>query len=215
MAAPTDNTVFEYRGVSDLVYAEVTADTAENYTTGEVKPLAGLANVTRSKETSSEAHYYDNVPKIVITAEGNDTVTFTVSAIPLPVLADINGKLYDEALGALIDQPASTKYFAVGYKTQTTDGHEMYVWRYKGQFSVPDENINTKDNGTEASGQELTFTGVATTHEFTKGGSVPSMTVDTTLGLADVSTFFAKVTTPDMLKPVGAGGDGGDGGAGG
>ena len=74
--------IVEYRGVERLVYAEVTEDSADNYTTGTVKSLAGVATISKSTASSTEAHYYDNAPKIVISAEGADTVTLTVSVGP-------------------------------------------------------------------------------------------------------------------------------------
>lgn len=53
---------FEYRGVSDAVYAEVTADTSNGITFGTVKPFTGVAEIAKTTESSNEAHYYDNIP---------------------------------------------------------------------------------------------------------------------------------------------------------
>lgn len=193
--------ITEYRGVEGLVYAEVTADTAEDYTTGTVKPLAGVAEISRTTETSSEAHYYDNIPAIVINSTGADEVTITCSAIPLEVLADITGQAFDTATGSLIEGTPETKYFAIGYKTKKTNGDEVYVWRYKGTFGIPDSTHATEDDGTDANGQELTFTGIVTTHKFLKTGKgAKALNVDVGLGKANVSTFFTTVTTPDDIE---------------
>ena len=193
--------IFEYRGVEGLVYAEVTKDDETEYITGEVKPLAGVAEIGRTTETSSEAHYYDNVPAIVISSTGADEVTCTVSAIPLDVLADITGQGYDETTGTFIEGEREVKYFALGYKTKKTNGDEVYVWRYKGTFGVPDSTHATEDDGTDANGQEITYTGISTTHKFTKTTKrAKAINVDVGLNKADVSTFFDEVTTPDTLK---------------
>lgn len=192
--------IFEYRGVEGLVYAEVTADDDENYTTGTVKQLAGVAEIGRTTETSSEPHYYDNVPAVVVSSTGSDEVTCTVSAIPLEVLAEITGQQYDSNLGVLIEGERETKYFALGYKAKKTNGKEVYVWRYKGQFSIPDSTHATEDDGTDANGQEITYTGISTTHKFTKTGKrAKAMNVDLEADKANVSTFFDAVTTPDTL----------------
>ena len=192
--------IFEYRGIEGLVCAEVTADDADNYTTGAVFDIAGVAELGRSTENSSEAHYYDNIPAIIVSSVGADTVTITASAIPLDVLAKITGQKYDDTLGAFIEGDREVKYFAIGYKTKKTNGDEVYVWRYKGQFNIPDSTHATEDNGTGANGQELTYTGISTTHKFTKTGKpAKAMDVDVALGKADVSTFFDSVTTPDTL----------------
>ncbi len=192
--------IFEYRGVEGLVYAEVTADDDKSYTTGEVKQLAGVAEIGRTTETSSEPHYYDNVPAVVVSSTGSDEVTCTVSAIPLDVLAEITGQQYDSNLGVLIEGERATKYFALGYKAKKTNGKEVYVWRYKGQFSIPDSTHATEDDGTDANGQEITYTGISTTHKFTKTGKrAKAMNVDLEADKANVSTFFDTVTTPDSL----------------
>ena len=197
--------ITEYRGVEGLVFAEVTEDSETEYTTGTVKPLAGVAEISRTTETSSEAHYYDNIPAIVINSTGSDEVTITASAIPLDVLAEITGQVYDTATGAMIEGPRDNKYFAIGYKTKKTNGDEVYVWRYKGSFSIPDSTHITEDDGTDANGQEITYTGISTSHKFTKTGKgAKAMNVDVGAGLADVSTFFDTVTTPDDITEKGA-----------
>ena len=150
--------ITEYRGVTDLVYAEVLADDNETgeghgYATGEVKELAGVAEISRTTESSNEAHYYNNIPAVIISSTGSDEITCGVSAIPFNVLADITGQNYDAATGALIEGERTPKYFALGYKTKKTNGDEVYVWRLTGTFNVPDETHATENDGTDANGQ--------------------------------------------------------------
>lgn len=204
--------ITEYRGIEGLVYAEVTNDdneTSGGYTTGTVKSLAGVAELARTTSSSNEAHYYDNIPAIVINSTGADEVTITASAIDLQVLAEITGQDYDATTGALIEGPRENKYFAIGYKTKKTNGDEVYVWRYKGSFSIPDSDHKTEDDGTDASGQEIVYTGISTTHKFTKTGKgAKALNVDLGKDLADVSDFFDEVTTPDTLQAKSSGGSG-------
>lgn len=198
------NEILEYRGVEGLVAAEVLTDNnevEEGYTTGEVFSIAGVAEISRTTEASNEPHYYDNMPAIVVSSVASDEVTISASAIPLDVFAKITGQKYDETKGAMIEGPRELKYFALGYKTKKTNGDEVYVWRYKGTFNIPDQTNATENDGTDANGQELVYTGIQTTHKFTATGKgAKAMNVDVALDKADVSAFFEKVTTPDTLK---------------
>lgn len=196
--------IFEYRGVEGLVAAKVIKDDADGITFGEVFDIAGVAEIGRTTENSSETHYYDNMPAIVINSTGADTVTCSVSGIALDVLAKITGQIWDATKGVFVEGQRDAGYFALGYKTKKTNGDEVYVWRYKGQFSIPDSTHTTENDGTDANGQEITFTGISTTHKFTSLGGKPAkaINVDVALGLADVSTFFDEVTTPDDLEAV-------------
>lgn len=196
--------ITEYRGVEGLVAAEVTKDDNDlsgGYVTGDVFSIAGVAEISRTTETSNEPHYYDNMPAIVISSTGSDEVTISTSAIPLEVLAKLTGQNFDETTGAFIEGPRDNKYFALGYKTKKTNGDEVYVWRYKGTFNIPDQTNASEDDGTDANGQELVYTGISTTHKFTKTGKgAKAMNVDLGLDKANVSTFFDTVTTPDTLQ---------------
>lgn len=207
--------IVEYRGVEGLVAAEVLVDDNETntagsgetpnhgYVTGDVFAIAGVAEISKTTDSSNEAHYYDNMPAVVITNNASDTITVSASAIPLDVLATLTGQVYDSTTGSFIEGSRDLKYFAIGYKTKKTNGEEVYVWRYKTTCNSPDQTSATENDGTDANGQELVFTGISTTHKFTKTGKgAKALNVEVAKGLADVSTFFDEVTTPDTLTAV-------------
>ena len=197
--------ITEYRGVEGLVAAEVLKDNnetgeGEGYVTGPVFAIAGVAEISKTTESSNEPHYYDNIPAIVVSNTSADEVTINASAIPMDVCGTLTGQYYDDATGSLIEGDRALRYFALGYKTKKTNGNEVYVWRYKGTFNVPDQTNVTEDDGTDANGQELVYTGISTKHKFTKTGKgAKAINVDVAKDLANVSTFFDTVTTPDTL----------------
>lgn len=197
--------IVEYRGVEGLVAAEVTVDDNETgeghgYVTGNIFAIAGVAEISKSTDSSNEAHYYDNIPAVVVSNTSSDEITISASAIPLDVLAEITGQYYDTTTGSLVEGPRSVKYFAIGYKTKKTNGDEVYVWRYKGTFNIPDQTNATENDSTDANGQEIVYTGISTTHKFTKTGKgAKAMNVDLGKDLANVSTFFDSVVTPDSI----------------
>ena len=193
---------FEYRGVSNAAYALVTADSSEAITFGAVKDFTGVAEIGRTTESSNEAHYYDNIPAIVIDSVGADEVTVSASGIPLDVLAELTGQYYDQATGMLVEQEGKAPYVAFGYKTEKTDGTTVYDWRLKGKFSIPATTSSTKNEGTDANGQEIVFTGINTTHKFTKtgkGAKAVNVDTDVNASMTDV-TWFAEVQTPDTVQ---------------
>lgn len=192
--------ITEYRGVEGLVAAEVLADNREEYRTGEVFSIAGVAEISKTTSSSSGVHYYDNAPAITIESAGSDEITCAVSTIALDILARLTGQDYDEKTGTLIEGERKNVFFALGYKTRKTNGDEVYVWRLKGTFAVPDSKHVTINSGTDANGQELKFTNISTTHKFDKTNKgAKAVNVDLGRDLADVTNFFDAVTTPDTL----------------
>lgn len=200
-----DNNYFvdEFRGTDDLYCAEVLTDDNEDgsgYTTGTVFKLAPVAEISKTTETSSETKFYDNIPANVIQAEGADTITLTIPVLPISVLGYILGKKVDDATGALMGGESKPRYFALGYRLGLTDGTYRYVWRYKGMFAPMDETSQTKDNTTTTNNQSLTYTGIMTTHVFTKPGeSQRELVVDERDDKAVLTSFFDSVTTCDTL----------------
>lgn len=200
----------EFRGVRNLVFAEVLTDNESGYTTGEVKLLAPVAEISKSVESSREAHYYDNKAAIIINTEGADTVTFTVAVPDDDVYALLTGRTYDSTSKRFIESERVDKYFAVGYILgEVGEGEdERYVWRYKGQFSIPEETSATKNDGTDANNLSLEFSGIYTQHEFTNGkgtgiaGAAKAMFIRESSEVCTATQFFATVATPDTSFPA-------------
>lgn len=199
--------IVEYRGIRGLVCAEVITDTSETFECGAPFEVAGTAKLSRTTENSTESHYYDNKPAIIIDTVGADEVTIECSALELDTLAKVTGYTYDETKHMLIEGERENKYFAIGYITELTNGDEIYVWRLKGKFNIPDSSHSTKTDGADAEGQELTFTGVHTSHKFAENNNRTAKAVNvnatknTTVKEAE---FFGTVQTPDTVGVVNA-----------
>ena len=194
----------EWRGVKGLVAAEVLTDDngTSGYTTDTPFPIAAVAELSKVRDSTSEAHYYNDIPAVVITGDSADTVTISASMIPLEANAKITGQTYDSATGMLIEHERKVKYFAIGYITEDNLGNDVYVWRLKGTFNVPDQTNTTIDDGTDANGQELVYTGVQTLHEFeSTGKGARAVNVEAEKNLVNLSTFFNTVQTPDTIVP--------------
>jgi len=197
----------EYRGIRDVVAAEVLVDTMETFECGEPFSLAWSSELSRETENSSETHYYDNVPAIIIDSTGADTVGVNTSAIPNDVIAKITGQYFDEELQMLVEGEREAKYYALGYVTETTDGEEMLVWRNKGKFGIPSSTHATKTDGTEANGQEITYTGINTVHKFAKTGkSSRAVNIPKSTCPLSEAEFFASVQTVDTIEAAKAAG---------
>lgn len=198
--------VFEWRGTDNLVVAEVISDTKAKIEWGEVRDLLPVAQIEKQVETSSETKYYDNNPSLNINSEGADTINLTVSGIDLETLGFILNKPYKD--GMFSDEITTKKYFALGYRTKKTDGTYRYVWRYKGTFATPNETAQTEDNGTTSNNQQLVYTGISTTSEFTnsEGNKVKrkGFVVDESDVLPAIKTklpeFFSKVQVKEEFE---------------
>ena len=201
-----ENAVYaEFQGFDSLVLAEILKDNnveGEGYETGEVEVLAPAGEISKSTSNDSATKYYDNKAFLVISSEGADEVALTIPQLPVSKIAKFTGKHLDAETGALMDsgEPA-TKYFAIGYRLLFTDGTYRYVWRHKGVFKLGEEAAKSKDDSTDSNNQSITYTGITTTHNFTKTNKgSKAIVVDERDGKCDVSTWFNEVVTPDNIK---------------
>lgn len=206
----TSQQIFEFRGVDKFYFAKVTQDDADGYACAEPIHIP-VQEIGKSTDSSSEAHYYDNKAMIVVNSESADSIVLTIAPPALDKLATLIGKSFDPTTGMLVDGPRKNDYFAITYRTKGTDGGYRYVTRLKGQFNIPEEIYHTEDDGTDTNNTQITFTGIYTEHEFTKGVYDPEtqtwspagakgIVVDSRYGLADISTFFDSIQTPDTIQ---------------
>lgn len=193
----------EYRGVRGLVIAEITEDNG-TYTTGTWQRLSGVQNVALATTESSETHYYDNLPAIVVDSEGADELTLTISVLDNKTRALIEGRTYIEGVDMLVKTPKTNKLFALGFIGEKTNGKEEFNILYKGKFTGGNETHSTKNDGTEANNLEYTFTAIYTTSGIASGKpakSVKVMASDKVTEAAVFGTFTEDVSTISPLTP--------------
>ena len=196
MATNAVDNVFEFRGVEDLFYAEVMEDSENQFSTGTPKRLSYTATISKEVESSSETHYYDNKGMIVINAKGAETFTLTVAPPRLETLAEITGQAFDSASGMMMEGEVEPKYFAIGYRTKGTDGNWRYCWKYKGQFAIPSEEVNTESDSIDTTNTELTFTAISTIYKFAQ--TIGESTVNKTMSGIVVDERYGGMT--DEMK---------------
>lgn len=203
--------IFEFRGVDNFYFAEVTKDDDTGYTCATPIHIP-VQEIGKTTDSSSEAHYYDNKAMIVVNSESADTITLTLAPPALDKLAKLIGKSFDATTGMMVDSPRQNKYYAIMYRTKGTDGGYRYVSRLKGQFNIPEETYQTENDGTDTNNTQIEFTGIYTEHEFAKGiyhsdtqtwekAGVKGIVVDARYGLVNFANFFSSVQTPDSVSP--------------
>lgn len=198
----------EYRGIRSVVISEVTKNDSDGYTAGNWEEFSGAQSLAVTKNESSESHFYDNAARIVIDAEGADELAIVLSVLANKTRAKVDGVEYDEATDMIINTPKNRKYFAVGYIAEKTDGTEEANIYYCGKFSGGGETHNTKDDGTEATNVEYTYTAVHTTAKVftTASGAITVKSAKFPLGgkiteAAIFGTFNDGVSTVAPLTP--------------
>ena len=206
--ADNSQQIFEFRGVDNFYFAEVTKDDNSGYVCSTPIHIP-VQEVGKTTDSSSEAHYYDNKAMIVVNSESADTISLILAPPALDKLAAMTGKSFDATTGMMVDSPRQNKYFAIMYRTKGTDGGYRYVSRLKGQFNIPEETNQTENDGTDTNNTTIEFTGIYTEHEFTKGkyvngawekSGVKGIVVDARYDLVDFTNFFTQVQTPDTVQ---------------
>lgn len=213
MPTQNDTQYFEYRGVDQFHIAKVTQDDKTGYNAETPVYFQPVQEIGKSTDSSNEAHYYDNKALIVVVSESADTISITMTVPTLAQFAQLTGKSFDDTTGMYVDGERNNDYYAISYRTKGTDGKYRYVSRLKGTFGIPEETVQTEDDGTTTTNIQVTFTGVYTNYEFNKGkkvngawvkGSAKGIVVDERYGLVDLTTFFDAVQTPDSVQASGS-----------
>lgn len=193
------------RGLDEIFVAEVTEDTIESFTTGTPFKLIPAGEMSVSVDKDAANYWFDNSVFAIVGREGSSELTISGAGMRPVDVAKITGKEVDAETGAIVDDGAYTeKYWALGARKKNIDGTYEYFWFNKGSFAVPDESAKTEGEDTDATGTELTYTAIQTTHKFEKTGKVcKRVVIDTeTTELAAEADWFTQVVTPDNLATV-------------
>ena len=163
-ASPTVSSTI---GLKNMVIAPLTADTEETLTYGDLQLVAGAIEATITPGNADpDIQYADDIEFDVLYPDPELTFTTKMADIPLAIQEMIFGNQLDDN-GVLIrtstDKPP---YFAVGFKSEKSNGKFRFVWLYKVRAKPLTENYATKE-GTTINRQtgEVEWTAIKRTHD--------------------------------------------------
>ena len=163
-ASPTVSSTI---GLKNMVIAPLTADTEDTLTYGDLQLVAGAIEATITPGNADpDIQYADDIEFDVLYPDPELTFTTKMADIPLAIQEMIFGNNIDDN-GVLIrtstDKPP---YFAVGFKSEKSNGKFRFVWLYKVRAKPLTENYATKE-GTTINRQtgEVEWTAIKRTHD--------------------------------------------------
>ncbi|MBO2517951.1 MAG: phage tail protein [Clostridiales bacterium] len=154
-------------GLKNVVIAPLTADTEATLTYGTVQAVAGAIEATVTPEnTDPDIMYADDIEFDTIYADPELTFKLKMADIPLSIQELLFSNEIDEN-GVLVrtaqDKPS---YFAVGFKSEKSNGKYRYVWLYKVRAKPLTESFATKEGKTiNRQNPEVEFTAIKRTHD--------------------------------------------------
>ena len=139
-------TVSSTVGLKNMVIAPLTVDTEETLTYGDLQLVAGAIEATITPDNADpDIQYADDIEFDVLYPDPELTFTTKMADIPLAIQEMIFGNNIDDN-GVLIrtstDKPP---YFAVGFKSEKSNGKFRFVWLYKVRAKPLTENYATKE----------------------------------------------------------------------
>ena len=150
-------------GCDNLVYAKMaTEDTASVAPTyGEVTKAPGVMSININTNGSLETLFADDGPMESAATLGKIEVEIQKNELTTQNKADLLGHEIDTN-GALVYGDSDVPpYVAIGFRTLKSNGKYRHVWLYKGKFTEPEDNNETK-------GDSINFQSDTISGQFTK-----------------------------------------------
>jgi len=142
-------TVSSTVGLKNMVIAPITADTESGTTYGDLQLVAGAIEASITPGTTDpDIQYADDVEFDVLYPDPELTFNTRMADIPLAIQEMIFGNEIDDN-GVLVRSATDAPpYFAVGFKSEKSNGKFRYVWLYKVRAKPLTENYATKEGTT-------------------------------------------------------------------
>lgn len=133
-------------GCDNLVYAKMTTeDTATTAPVYDgVVSAPGVMHININPNASLATAFYDDGPGESASTLGNIEVEIQKNALTSQNKADLLGHTIDANGGVVYADNDTPPWVAIGFRTLKSNGKYRYVWLYKGRFSDPEDNNETK-----------------------------------------------------------------------
>ena len=154
-------------GLKNVVIAPLTEDTETGHTYGELQLMAGAIEASITPENADpEVQHADDAEFSVLYPDPELTFSTSMADIPLSIQEQIFGNQIDDN-GVLVrtasDRPP---YFAVGFKSEKSDGTFRFIWLYKVRAKPMTENYRTKEGQTiTRQNGSVEWTAIKRTHD--------------------------------------------------
>lgn len=133
-------------GCDNLVYATMT--TEDTITTppvyGEVVKAPGVISVNINPNGAQETLFADDGPMDTASTLGKIDVAINKNELTAKNKADLLGHKIDANGAVLYADNDIAPWTAIGFRTLKSNGNYRYVWLYKGKFTEPEDNNETK-----------------------------------------------------------------------
>ncbi|MEG0758363.1 MAG: hypothetical protein RR505_08130 [Raoultibacter sp.] len=167
MAVTASPMVSSTVGLKNVVLAPLTVDTEETLTYGALQAVAGAMEASITPENADpDVQYCDDIEFDVLYPDPELSFKTKMADIPLAIQEKIFGNTIDNN-GVLI-RKASDKppYFAVGFKSEKSNGKFRYIWLFKVRAKPVTENYATKEGGTiTRQTGDVEWTAIKRTHD--------------------------------------------------
>ena len=154
-------------GLKNMVLAPLTTDTEAGHTYGDLQLVAGAIDASITPQNADpNVQYADDIEFSVLYADPELSFKTKMADIPLAIQEMIFGNKIDDN-GVLVrtasDRPP---YYAVGFKSEKSDGTFRYIWLFKVRAKPVTESYATKE-GTTINRQtgEVEWTAIKRTHD--------------------------------------------------
>lgn len=150
-------------GCDNLVYAIMTTeDTVEaDPVYSEVKKAPGVMGININPNGSLETLFADDGPMETASTLGRIEVEIQKNELTTQNKADLLGHGIDTNGALVYGDSDVSPWVAIGFRTLKSNGKYRYVWLYKGRFTEPEDNNETK-------GDSINFQNDTINGQFTK-----------------------------------------------
>lgn len=190
-------------GCDHAVVAKLTEGTDGTPTYSTIMQLPGLVKMNVNPNASLETMFYDDGPGDTASTLGKIEVEFEKNALATAESAFLLGHTVDTN-GALVSAADDTPpWVALGFRSQKSDGTYKYVWLYKGKFSDPEMQNETKKDSINFQTDTIKGQFVKLNKEYTIGGKtrkpwkIEADEGDTGLGTTLLSKWFDSPVLPN------------------
>ncbi len=195
-------------GVSNFHYALMTAEETKTTLPTYDTPISapGLMSLNINPNSSIDTLFADDGPFETASTIGQIEVELQKNALSTANKVDLLGKTVDTKGGIISSDTDLPPWVAIGFKSLKSNGKYRYVWLYKGKFSDPEDNNETKGDSINWQSDTITGNFVKLMYEYSSGTGTDAKILrpwkyemdedDTAADATVISGWFSAVVMP-------------------